>query len=211
MDENELYPTLPVQQMPTAPPSYPEPKDYRLTKISEIQQELKSERDKRRALYKKYRAGVNSLDGIDTVLITAAIGTSTVSAGLMVTIIGTPVAIGLQIGAITCGLLGAICKYTRRRLEVKANKHSKLCVLYESKLNTIMGYVSKALRDGHISDIEFDMILSELQKTENVKKEIRSNSDKKYIAASSHALLEEEKKILIAKAREDLLKQLGSQ
>ena len=206
MNENkdQLYPTLPAA---SAPPEN-HPGDYRLIKISEIQQELKSKRDKRRALYKKYHAGVNTLDGVDTVLITGAMGTSAVGVGLLATVVATPVAIRLQIGALICGLLGVICKYTRRRLEVKANKHSKLSVLYESKINTITSHISKALRDGHITDVEFDLVLTELQKCENMKEEIRSSYRKKYSNISNTALFEEEKKALFIKKKEDILKQL---
>ena len=57
--------------------------------------------------------------------------------GLLSTIIAVPVAIGIQAGAIVCGLLGADGKFIGRRLQAKAREHDQIRVLAESKLNTI--------------------------------------------------------------------------
>ena len=70
-------------KQPTAPPIYPElqtedGQNYRLQKISEIEIKLLKERDARKALYKKYKRGMNATDGVDTALIS----TSVVMAGV---------------------------------------------------------------------------------------------------------------------------------
>ena len=84
-----------------------------------------------------------------------------------------PVAVGLQAGAIVCGLLGSGGKFIGRRLGVKARKHDQIRVLAESKLNTIADRISTALNDDKISEEEFRLILSEVDKYDQMKAEIR--------------------------------------
>ncbi|CAG2245251.1 unnamed protein product [Mytilus edulis] len=91
-------------KQPTAPDLYPElpiedGQNYRLQKISEIENSLKNERDKRNSLYKKYKRGVNFTDGIDTTLISASV----ISAGIGIAI---PILLPLQITAVACGSVG---------------------------------------------------------------------------------------------------------
>ena len=51
-------------------------------------------------------------------------------------------------------------------------------MLAESKLNTTNDHISKALKDGYISDEEFTLILSQLDKFYNMRDEIRSKTTK---------------------------------
>ena len=52
-----------------------------------------------------------------------SVGLAASGVGLLSTIIAAPVAIGLQAGAIVCGLLGSGGKSVGRRLQAKARKH----------------------------------------------------------------------------------------
>ena len=70
-------------------------------------------------------------------------------------------------------------------------------VLADSKINTITSYVSKALNDGEITDLEFQMIKGELEKYYILKDEIR-RSHRKTTAVSSS-----EKKKLIQLGRDE--------
>ena len=47
-------------------------------------------------------------------------------------------------------------------------------LIAESKLNTIMDHVLKATKDGHISDVEFKLVLDEMEKYNKLKSKIRS-------------------------------------
>ena len=89
------------------------------------------------------------------------------------TIIAVPVAVGLQAGAIVCGLLGAGGKFIGRWLGVKARKYDQIRVLAVSKLNSIADRISAALTDDKISEEEFRMVLSEVDKYNQMKAEIR--------------------------------------
>ena len=93
--------------------------------------------------------------------------------GLLSTIIAVPVAIDIQAGAIVCGLLGAGGKIIGRKLQKRARKHDQIRVLAKSKINTIADRISTALTDDKISDQEFRLILSEVDKYNQMKVEIR--------------------------------------
>jgi len=190
-----LYPELPDRGT-TAPPD----QSYRLREISQLKTHLENERDKRGQLHKKYRRGVNALDGVDTALLTAGMGMGIGGVGLLSTIIAAPVVVGLEIAALACGVLGIAGKFVGRRLAVKARKHDEIRVLAESKLNTITDHVSRALMDGRISDDEFRLIVDEVTKYNQMKEEIRAGARKAYAAV---ALDEETKNTLIQRGRDE--------
>ena len=122
-------------------------------------------------MYKKYRRGANVVDGIDTALSVNSVGLAAFGVGFLSTIIAAPVALGLQAGAIVCGLLGG--KLVGRGLQAKARKHDLIRGLAESKLNTIADRISVALNDDKITEEEFRLILSEVDKYIQMKTEIR--------------------------------------
>ena len=136
--DGALYPELPA----TTPDQ-----SYRLHEISKLKQHLEEESDTRGRLYKKYRRGVNALDGMNTALLTVSMGMTVGGVGLLSTVIAAPVVLGLETGALVCGVLGVTGKFVGRRLALKAKKHDEIRVLAESKLNTIRDHVSIALID----------------------------------------------------------------
>ena len=69
--------------------------------------------------------------------------------GLLTTIIATPIAIGLQAGAIASGLLGAGGRSIYRKLEAKARKHDQIRVQAVSKLNSIADKISAEVRESN--------------------------------------------------------------
>ena len=183
---------------------------FRLQKISELQKQLESEKETRAALYKKYRRGMNTLDGVDTALLATTMGLGVGGIGLLSTIIAAPIALGLEVGALGCALASVGCKFAGRRLHIKAKKHDEIRVLAESKLNTISDHISRALKDNQISDEEFRLILGEVDKYNRMKAEIRAR------AVHAHASVkidEAEKKRLIQQGREEaqaeLVKAMG--
>ena len=84
--------------------------------------------------------------------------------GLLSKIITASVAIGNQAAAIACGLLGAGENFIRRRLQAKAKKHDQIRVLAELKLDSIADRISAALTNDKMSDEEFRLILSGVDK-----------------------------------------------
>ena len=173
--------------------------NHRLQHVAEVRSCLENERDFRASLYKKYRRGVNVVDGLNTALSVASAGLAASGVGLLTTIIAAPVAVGLQAGAIVCGLLGAGGKFIGRRLDAKARKHDQIHVLAESKLNTIADHISTALTDDKISEEEFRLIVSELEKYDQMKAEIRRGRQKQ------GGLSEIEKKQLLHLMRDEVM------
>ena len=171
--------------------------NHRLQHVAEVRFRLEKERDYRRSLYKKYRRGANVLDGLDTALSVASVGLAASGVGLFSTIIAVPVAIGIQAGAIMCGLLGAGGKFIGRRLQANARKHDQIRVLAESKLNTIADRISTALTDDKISDEEFRLILADVDKYNQMKAEIRGRQ--------KQGLSEDDKKELLRLARDEAM------
>ena len=110
---------------------------HRLQHIAKVKFCLEKERNFRASLYKKYKRGINTVDGIDTALATTSVGLAASGIGLLSTIITAPVAIGIQAGAVVCGLLGVGGKFTGRKLQPKAKKHNQIRALADSKLNII--------------------------------------------------------------------------
>ena len=89
-------------KQPTAPSLYPAVEDgqnYRLQKISEIEQTLIKERDNRQSLYKKYKRSINVTDGVDTTLISGSV----IMGGIGIAV---PFMLPLEIAAIICGVGG---------------------------------------------------------------------------------------------------------
>ena len=181
-----LYPELPIE----------DGQNYRLQKISEIENILIKESDTRKNLYKKYKRGINITDGVDTGLIS----TSVIIAGVGLTV---PIMFPLEIAAFVCGTLGVCVKLVRRSLASKAQKHYEIKTIADSKLNTIKELISKSLVDGQISDNEFKLILDELRKYNKLKENTRlkqtelSESEKKKLleAGKAQAISEMKKKL----------------
>ena len=186
----QIYPVL-----PTAPSD--EGHTYRLQKIGEIQKEIENEKKKRIHLSKKYHRAFRIISFVDTTLQASGIALGVTGIGFLSTIAAAPVAIACEGVAIGAGFLSIVGGQVNKKLALKAEKHEKIKVLAESKLNTINSYISKALIDGIVSDSEYELILSELQKFKELMREIR---DKTKIG-----LDEITKESLINKGREDAI------
>ena len=61
-----------------------------------------------------------------------------------------------------------------RRLNKKITKHEKTISLAEAKYRLISKLISKALNDGTVSDVEFDLILREVEQYHSLNKGLRS-------------------------------------
>ena len=173
---NELYPILPEWE-PSAPP-LDGGQSYRLQKINEIQRVLEDEREKRHNLSKKYHKAVKVVGNIDSALVTISMGLSVAGVGILTTVIAVPAVIVMETTALGAGFLGIIGSQFNKMLMRKAEKHEKIKVIAETKLDTINGLISKALTDNKISDEEYTLILSEVIKYRTMKEDVRSKTRK---------------------------------
>lgn len=151
---------------------------YRLQKINEIQATLEDECDARMLLSKKYHKASKIINNIDWVLIALSMMTSMASVGLMSSVLGIPIAIGMQVVAIGTGVMNIVGRVVNKKFVAKANKHERIKDLAETQLNTIMAHVSQAWNDGKIDDEEFQLIVTEFMKYNELKEEIRTKTKK---------------------------------
>lgn len=183
-EPDRIYPTLPSAPEGEVHIIERTAHMYRLQKISEIQKEIATERDKREALSKKYHRAVKVVGGIDSTLVATSIGLGVAGIGVLSIIIGTPVVIAME------SIIGS---QVNKKLSLKAEKHGNIKTLADAKLNMISDHISKALKDDMISDEEYTLILSELEKFNSMKEEMRGKI--------KIGLDEETKQSLIAKGR----------
>ena len=177
--------------------------NFRLQKINEIKLYLEAERDSRRIVAKKYKKAINILTGFAYAFETAAVGLGAAGVGLLTTVIAAPIVVGMEIVAIGTGGLSVtgnlICD---KILNKKLTKHNLIKMLAESKLNSINDHVSKALIDGFISDEEFTLILSEMEKYTKLKEDLKSKS--------KHSIDEETKQSLIQQGKDRAISEFQS-
>ena len=134
------------------------------------------------------------MSGIAYGLDFVAVGLGTAGVALLTTIIATPIVMVMEGAALSAGGLSVasnlICD---KVLSAKTKKHLQVKMLAESKLNTINDHISKALKDGYISDDEVTLILSELDKFYKMRDEIRSKTTTKIDAETKESLILEGK------------------
>ena len=163
--------------IPSAPPLYPTLResvgDYRLKKISDCQKELENEISHYRRISKKYKrakAVINAF-AASTGVLTAVLS----SASLATFLTGIGAIAGAPIAGIAAlmGLFSTTAGFGSGRLNSKVTKHEKTISLAESKHLSVSRLVSKALTDGSISDVEFNLILREIENYYSLKGQLR--------------------------------------
>ena len=125
-------------------------------------------------LSKKYHRVVRIISSVDSALQAGGIALGTIGLGFITTIIAAPVVIASESVALGAGFLSIAGGQVNKKLSLKAEKHEKIKVLADSKINTISDYISKALKDGIISDSEYELILGELQKFKSMLEDNRT-------------------------------------
>ena len=101
------------------------------------------------------------------------------------------------------GVLSMVGKYASKKLVLKAQKHEKITVLVEAKLNSTSTLISKALNDGSISDQEFSLIMSEFSKFQEMKNDIKTKTREQIRQETNNILIEQGRR----EARESFVNQ----
>ena len=196
MKEKTLYPSLPdIREQPTAPNTVNNDSDdrghsYRLKVISDVQKFFEEEINKRDSFSKKYFRIAKIVNITDNALIVITIGAEGTGAVLLSTGVGAPFALALGISGVVTGAISLIGNIFSKKATTKAEKHLKIKTLATAKLDTIASHISKALMDDYISDEEFKLIMSEMDKYKAMKEEIRSNTKKKLKTEEEESLIE---------------------
>ena len=190
--------------IPSAPPLYPSLQresvgDFRFKKICDCQKELENEISHYWRISKKYKRAKTIISAFAT-----SIGVLTVvlsSAGLTASLTGIGIIAGAPLAGIASlmGIVSTAVGVGSIKLNKKVTKHEKTISLAESKHLSVSRQVSKALTDGEVSDVEFNLILREIENHYYLKGQLRrevrienTSSDKN---VDVEALKEEIKKI----------------
>ena len=200
--KEKIYPTLPnIREKPTAPEieltkmGIDQGHSHRLKVISDVQKFLEEEISKREAFSKKYFRVAKYVSVVDSVLIGITVCAEAAGAVLLATSVASPIALGLGISGVATGAISLFANVAVRKTTIRAEKHLKIKMLANAKLDTIASHISKVLMDDHISDEEFKLIMEELNKYKAMMEEIRNNTKKK--------LKEEEKESSIEIGRQE--------
>ena len=169
-NDKRIYP--PLDDIASAPPD-DESQIYRLKKIEEIENFFYEEIKQREKLYKKFKRYSTAVRIVDHTLITTTVITGGGGLAALCTGIGIPVSIALGSISICLSIATAITRKTNKIYDSKIKKHDKICVLAQTKLDSIHDTVSKAIEDGHISPDEFQRIVQERQRYLLLKQQIR--------------------------------------
>ena len=193
--KEKIYPELPtIREQPTAPVVNGGTNDqghsYRLKVISDVQKFFEEEINKRDAFSKKYFRIAKIVNIVDNGLIVITIGAEGTGAVLLSTGVGAPFALALGISGVVTGAISLIGNIFSKKATTKAEKHLKIKTLASAKLDTIASHISKALMDDYISDEEFKLIMSEMDKYKAMKEEIRNNTKKKLKTEEEESLIE---------------------
>ena len=194
--KEKIYPTLPdIRENPTAPNMVNNINEdrghsYRLKVIRDVQNFLEEEIQKRDAFSKKYFRIANIVNMVDNALIVVTIGAEGTGAVLLSTGVGAPFALALGISGAVTGGISLIGNIFSKKATTKVEKHLKIKTLAMAKLDTISSHISKAMIDDFISDEEFKLIMSEMDKYKAMKEEIRSNTKKKLKTEEEESLIE---------------------
>ena len=193
--KEKIYPTLPdIREQPTAPVvnggSDDRGHSYRLKVILDVQKFLEEEIQKRDAFSKKYFRISKIVNMADNTLIAITIGAEGTGAVLLSTGVGAPFALALGISGAVTGAISLFGNIFSKKATTKAEKHLKIKTLASAKSDTIASHISKALMDDYISDEEFKLIMSEMDKYKAMKEEIRNNTKKKLKTEEEESLIE---------------------
>ena len=163
--------------IPSAPPLYPSLResvgDYRLKKISDCQKELENKISHCRRISKKYKRAKTIINALATSTGVLTIVLSSASLATSLTLIGTIASAPIAGIATLMGITSTAATNTSGRLNTKVTKHEKTTSLAESKHLSVSRQVSKALTDGSISDVEFNLILREIENYYSLKGQLR--------------------------------------
>ena len=194
--KEKIYPELPtIRENPTAPNMVNNINEdrghsYRLKVILDVQKFLEEEIQKRDAFSKKYFRISKIVNMADNTLIGITIVAEGTGAVLLSTGVGAPFALVLGISGAVTGAILLFGNIFSKKATTKAEKHLKIKTLAMAKLDTIASHISKALMDDYISDEEFKLIMSEMDKYKAMKEEIRSNTKKKLKTEEEESLIE---------------------
>lgn len=169
---------------------------YRFREASKIKEFFEREIDSHLALYKKYKKLLTTVVSIRYFFLFASVMLNAAGIGALSKILQYDFALYFESASLGSDLLTMILFFIESRVMKKIEKHDEIHTLGASFLSTLLGYFSKALDDGDISQQEIKEILSEQAKYLELRKAVRK-----------HDFHQSDSQDLIKKFREKISKQ----
>ena len=169
---------------PSAPQLYPSFEanevgaEFRLKKICDCQKQLEDEISHYKRVSKKYKRAKSIASKITSVSVFLTTVLASSSVGTSLSGIGIAVGVPLSLTALITTLVSSASMAGSQNCERKVRKHEKTISLAESSHLSVSRLISKALKDGFISDGEFDSILREIEKYFSMKERLRNKQRK---------------------------------
>ena len=146
---------------------------FRLKKISEVEDSVITEIKERELMRKKLSKYISFFDYFDKSLIVLSVTSGSVSFASFATVIGIPIGItsaSLSLAFLLCtGLVKKLLKATKN----KKKKHNKTVMLARSKLNSIESKISEALINNQISHEDLMTTINEGRNYRELKESVR--------------------------------------
>ena len=130
---------------------------------------------------KKYKRYHDFLSKVSVSTGTLSFISSASGVGTALSGVGLPAGASLGAIGLICGILSVFTGAIAKMVSHKVNKHEQTVSICQSKVNSIKDRISKALNDNKISDEEVHNIISELDKYNEMKRDIRTSTIQKNI------------------------------
>ena len=158
---------------PNIYPNISNEQQFRLNKINEIKDYLIAEIRERELISKNLCKYIASLEDFDKSLNVLSILSGSISIASFASIIVVPAGIIGASCSFTFSITSGYIKRVLKTIRNKKKKHNKIVMLARSKLNSIENEISEALMDNEISHEDFEIIIAEEKKYQELKESIR--------------------------------------
>ena len=146
---------------------------FRLTKISEIEEYFIAKIKERELMSKKLSKYISFFDYFDKSLIVLSVTSGGVSIASFSTAIGAPIGITSASFSLAFSLCTGLVKKLLKATRIKKKIHNKIVLLARGKLNSIEGKISEALINNQTSHEDFITIINEEKNCRELKESIR--------------------------------------
>lgn len=163
-----IYPNLNKREQPTY-----EMNTFRLNESIKIQSYLEKEAERRKKWYSRYKTAGNTMSYTQSGMNSIGVILGATGIGLLATIAAIPIGIGLEAATGCCAAIGLLAHAIEKKMNKKKIKHDEIFILAQTTLNTVNDIISKAYKDGVMTDEEFTYVQREHALYENYKKELR--------------------------------------
>ena len=154
----KLYPVLPETPPLPLVGSDINGHTYRLRSCQKILENIEADSKRYSSTLKKYTRSRNIFSHLCGVTTGASVVLSASGVGTGVTVVGIPIAIALGALGGFCAMLGLGFGLASKNMTKKVGKHVDNVARAKATIGAINAAISKALRDGEISDIEYKIV-----------------------------------------------------